>query len=228
MNSNTIFLPIFLMFFSGCTEQNAISTNDTEYQNQTKEYDAEIDRINQPPLETNKKIEIKDNIMGLEYSAEWENEVLALVKSDTGTDRLINLLEMAEYTNDKKIVQILIKSVVFYDANIDATFERTLSTIEYSLYYTVLFEMFPEILQKGHTGWIIDLLNTNEGHTDTKEEWDVIEGIANKYLNKKDLAGILDAYQKQADMKYSSYPVDYPFDIFERIFRKLLEEKNDH
>jgi len=167
--------------------------------------------------------------MSLKYSADWGNEVVHLANLDAASreqdKRLINLIEMAECTQDKKVVRTLMQSLAFYNANIDSTFEGVLSTIDYPLFYNVLFELIPELLQKEYGYYIINFLISNEDHEDTKEEWETIEAIANKHLNKQDLEGILAAYQEQAEIKYSSYPEDYPYDIFEKIFRKLLKDK---
>jgi len=170
-------------------------------------------------------IDKKENIMQFTYSDTWKEELLkhAYNKKITRNEvhRLGNLIAMADFTKEPKVVETLLLTMTQDDmGGMDQTVENTLSSVDYKAYYEVLFKLIPKYLNKFRY-FNVHLLEMTHGNEYPKEEWEYIESVAKKYLNKKIIQEIIESLEKD------EYEYDYPYDKFHQLFQKLLKEKSE-
>jgi len=167
----------------------------------------------------------KENIMQFTYSDAWKDELLkhAYNKNITRNEvhRLGDLIAMADFTKEPKVVETLLLTMTQDDmGGMDQTVENTLSSVDYKAYYEVLFKLIPKYLNKFRY-FNVHLLEMTHGNEYPKEEWEYIESVAKKYLNKKIIQEIIESLEKD------EYEYDYPYDKFHQLFQKLLKEKSE-
>ena len=170
-------------------------------------------------------IDKKENIMQFTYSDTWKEELLkhAYNKKITRNEvhRLGNLIAMADFTKEPKVVETLLLTMTQDDmGGMDQTVENTLSSVDYKAYYEVLFKLIPKYLNKFRY-FDVHLLEMTHGNEYPKEEWEYIESVAKKYLDKKTIQEIIESLEKD------EYVYDYPYDKFHQLFQKLLKEKSE-
>jgi len=166
--------------------------------------------------------------MDFKCSEIWGKEILNLtnlyVQTDKESDRFEELLDMAEHPKDIKATKALMRCLLNDDmGGIQETFYGNLSTADYRLYYTVLFELTPDFIQteKGKS-LVLYMLQNYSGQEYTKEEWKTIFDLVKTLLSKKEIQELLIGYK---DEQY--YNEDYPYPQFQKIFETLLKEKNN-
>jgi len=163
--------------------------------------------------------------MQFTYSEEWREELLKhaynedIVRDDVY--RLGDLIVMADSTKDPKVVETLLLTMAQDDmGGMDQTVENTLSSVDYKAYYEVLFKLMPKYLNK-FCYFDVHLLEMTHGNEYPDEEWEYIESVAKKYLDKKTIQEIIESLEKDG------YIDDYPYDKFHQLFKKLLKEKSE-
>ena len=169
----------------------------------------------------------KGEEMNFKYTEAWGKEILELASSDLPTEedgyRLINLIEIANNTKDKKVIQTLMECLCNELYSIDQTIYENFNSAEYSLYYTALFDKIAEfLLTKENRSLAVYLLDRHHKYEFSKEEWEMIYNIANKSLTKLDIEKLLLGFEEE-----DWYNQDYPFPEFYKLFKKLLKEKSE-
>jgi len=169
----------------------------------------------------------KGEEMNFKYTEAWGKEILELASSGLPTEedgyRLINLIETANNTQDKKVIQTLMECLFNELYSIDQTIYENFAGTEYSLYYTALFDKIAEfLLIKENRSLAVYLLDRQYKYEFSKEEWEMIYNIANKSLTKLDIEKLLLGFEEE-----DWYNQDYPFPEFYKLFKKLLKEKSE-
>ncbi len=184
---------------------------------------------------TTNKLDIpkKEIKMKFTYSEQWRDELLkhasneGITRDETG--KFIDLILMADDTNDEKVIYALIQTLVISKCDLGGVEETVLSTLastDYKAYYNVLFRDIPKILKSEDKGLAVLLLDRGyNGHTFTSKEWSVIENLANKYLSKDILVVLLQLMEN--NRYFDLEDEDYPFPQFYKLFQKLLKEKSE-
>lgn len=168
--------------------------------------------------------------MKLKYNEIWAEEVLKHSNnkdiSGDETMRLVELIDMADYTEDVKIIRVLFLALQAEDlGGVPETIFGALSTIDYKDYYLVLFELIPQILQSNNQDLSVYLLSMKSGDKFTLKEWNTIKQLSAKYLNNEVLREILKLMENNKYFTLDSE--DYPFPEFHQLFKKLLKEKSE-
>jgi len=169
----------------------------------------------------------KGEEMNFKYTEAWGKEILELASSGLPTEedgyRLINLIETANNTKDKKVIQTLMECLLTELNSIEQAIYGNLADTEYSLYYTALFDKIAEfLLIKEKRSIAVYLLDRQYNYEFSKEEWGMIYNIANKSLTKLDIEKLLLGFEEE-----DWYNQDYPFPEFHQLFKKLLKEKSE-
>ena len=168
--------------------------------------------------------------MKLKYNEIWAEEVLKHSNNEDisrdETMRLIELIDMAECTEDVKVIRVLFLALEAEDlGGVEETIFGILSTVDYKDYYLALFELIPQILQSNDPDLAVYLLSMKSGDQFTPKEWNTIKQLITKYLNNEVIRELLKLMENN---KYFDLDTgDYPFPEFYQLFKKLLKEKSE-
>lgn len=130
---------------------------------------------------------IRGDNMSLKFTQEWADELLGLANKDVMTDeefdRFVELFEMAKHTQDKKVVQTLMKCLKTINSGVTETIYNTLSSASYEAYYLGYFQLLPELLNNDKYDWLSNvLIEMIHGNEYTEDELNLILNIAKENL----------------------------------------------
>lgn len=163
--------------------------------------------------------------MGFKYTQEWAEELLHLYRLENADgdeeERIYELLEMAEWSNDVRVARVLIECLCHGIDGTDETVKSTLNTMSFEVYYEALFSSVKVYIQKWKKEVIFFLapkLSDWYARKLTQAELEtVVFPLVKKYLTKKDIEFVINDLE---ELNILSYDPNYQFYAF---FNKELD-----
>ncbi len=162
--------------------------------------------------------------MNFKYTCEWKEKLLNLSKLKYMTKKeeieFSRLIDFAEYTQDPRVVKVLIKILNNDDlGGMEQSIYSTLSTVDYSVYYKEVFVNSQELLEKNPRG-ACDLLDWQWKELDKNELIKVFE-ISKQTLDVTTMEKYINTLEK------FGYCDDKPYSSFITYFNQIIKDQNE-
>lgn len=164
--------------------------------------------------------------MGFKYTQEWAEELLHLYRLENADgdeeERIYELLEMAEWSNDVRVARVLIECDFIYIEGVNETVRNTLNTMNYKIYFEGFFSDIRKYIDKSKDdvgGFLVFILDAWYATNLTQEELEtVVFPLAKKYLTKEDMKRFIGDLEKWGSLGNNSIT-----DQFYAFFNKELD-----
>ena len=183
-----------------------------------------------------------ETTMTFKYTKEWENELLKMYKAlDEGADwddRIDDLIEMGEYSNDARVVQALIRCLAIQLDGMDESVETILGGIDHDIYYEGVFQIVSEYFEfktdKNHADYFAMQI-LHRGYTDKPPEYEsyspskdevenIFTPIAMKYLSIDEMQQFVSIMENNGCPEDED-DCDEPQVFFYESFKKAVMEE---